>query len=129
MRQTSCSGMRAGRSGSGASCPFPWVLANAPSPNPQRPLPGGFGNKVGVYSSYICSIVLGVPVKWVEDRMENLQATAFARDYHMSGEIREPGRPHHRIARSRPGPTTAPLTPRRPDEIPGWIFQHLHRVL
>jgi carbon-monoxide dehydrogenase large subunit len=52
---------------------------------------GGFGNKVGVYSGYICSIVasivLGVPVKWIEDRMENLQATAFARDYHMSGEI------------------------------------------
>jgi len=52
---------------------------------------GGFGNKVGVYPGYICSIVasivLGVPVKWVEDRMENLQATAFARDYHMNGEI------------------------------------------
>jgi carbon-monoxide dehydrogenase large subunit len=52
---------------------------------------GGFGNKVGVYPGYICSIVasivLGVPVKWIEDRMENLQATAFARDYHMTGEI------------------------------------------
>src|ERR1700757_1185864 len=52
---------------------------------------GGFGNKVGVYPGYICSIVasivLGVPVKWVEDRMGNLKATAFARDYHMSGEI------------------------------------------
>lgn len=52
---------------------------------------GGFGNKVGVYPGYICaivaSIVLGVPVKWVEDRMENLSATAFARDYHMTGEI------------------------------------------
>jgi aerobic carbon-monoxide dehydrogenase large subunit len=52
---------------------------------------GGFGNKVGVYPGYICaivaSIVLGVPVKWIEDRMENLQATAFARDYHMEGEI------------------------------------------
>jgi aerobic carbon-monoxide dehydrogenase large subunit len=52
---------------------------------------GGFGNKVGVYPGYICSIVasivLGVPVKWVEDRMENLQSTAFARDYHMNGEI------------------------------------------
>jgi aerobic carbon-monoxide dehydrogenase large subunit len=52
---------------------------------------GGFGNKVGVYPGYVCaivaSIVLGVPVKWVEDRMENLQATAFARDYHMEGEI------------------------------------------
>jgi aerobic carbon-monoxide dehydrogenase large subunit len=52
---------------------------------------GGFGNKVGVYPGYICaivaSIVTGVPVKWIEDRMENLQATAFARDYHMEGEI------------------------------------------
>ena len=52
---------------------------------------GGFGNKVGVYPGYICSIVAsivtGVPIKWVEDRMENLSTTAFARDYHMKGEI------------------------------------------
>ena len=52
---------------------------------------GGFGNKVGVYPGYICaivaSIVTGVPIKWVEDRIENLSATAFARDYHMTGEI------------------------------------------
>ena len=52
---------------------------------------GGFGNKVGVYPGYICaavaSIVLGRPVKWIEDRMENLSATAFARDYHMTGKI------------------------------------------
>ena len=52
---------------------------------------GGFGNKVGVYPGYImaivASIVLGVPVKWVEDRIENLSATAFARDYHMTGEL------------------------------------------
>jgi carbon-monoxide dehydrogenase large subunit len=31
--------------------------------------------------------VLGVPVKWVEDRIENLIATSFARDYHMTGEL------------------------------------------
>jgi aerobic carbon-monoxide dehydrogenase large subunit len=52
---------------------------------------GGFGNKVGAYSGYICaivaSIVTGVPVKWVEDRIENLSTTSFARDYHMSTEI------------------------------------------
>ena len=52
---------------------------------------GGFGNKVGVYPGYVCSIVasivLGVPVKWVEDRIENLSSTAFARDYHMTGEL------------------------------------------
>ena len=52
---------------------------------------GGFGNKVGAYSGYICaivaSIVTGVPVKWVEDRIENLSTTSFARDYHMTIEI------------------------------------------
>jgi carbon-monoxide dehydrogenase large subunit len=52
---------------------------------------GGFGNKVPVYPGYICaivgSIVTGKPVKWVEDRSENLMSTAFARDYHMHGEI------------------------------------------
>ena len=52
---------------------------------------GGFGNKVGVYPGYICaavaSIVTGQPVKWIEDRIENLTATAFARDYHMRGRI------------------------------------------
>jgi carbon-monoxide dehydrogenase large subunit len=52
---------------------------------------GGFGNKVGVYPGYVCaivaSIVTGVPVKWVEDRIENLTATAFARDYHMKAEL------------------------------------------
>ena len=31
--------------------------------------------------------MVGAPVKWVEDRSENLMATAFARDYHMHGEI------------------------------------------
>ncbi|MEX5577809.1 aerobic carbon-monoxide dehydrogenase large subunit [Pseudophaeobacter sp. A-200-2] len=52
---------------------------------------GGFGNKVGVYPGYVCSIVAtivtGQPVKWIEDRMENLMATAFARDYWMKGKI------------------------------------------
>ncbi|GAB5468066.1 MAG: aerobic carbon-monoxide dehydrogenase large subunit [Rhodospirillales bacterium] len=52
---------------------------------------GGFGNKVGVYPGYVCSIVAsivtGVPVKWVEDRMDNLLSTAFARDYWMKGRI------------------------------------------
>jgi len=52
---------------------------------------GGFGNKVGVYPGYVCSIVAsivtGKPVKWIEDRMDNLMATAFARDYWMKGKI------------------------------------------
>ena len=52
---------------------------------------GGFGNKVGVYPGYVCSIVAsivtGKPVKWIEDRMDNLMATAFAREYWMKGKI------------------------------------------
>ncbi len=52
---------------------------------------GGFGNKVPMYPGYLCAVVgtmlTGQPVKWVEDRSENLMSTAFARDYHMHGEI------------------------------------------
>lgn len=52
---------------------------------------GGFGNKVGIYPGYVLavvgSIVTGKPVKWMEDRSENLMSTSFARDYHMTGEI------------------------------------------
>ncbi len=52
---------------------------------------GGFGNKVPIYPGYLCAVVAamitGRPVKWVEDRSENLMSTAFARDYHMHGEI------------------------------------------
>jgi carbon-monoxide dehydrogenase large subunit len=52
---------------------------------------GGFGNKVGIYPGYILatvgSIVTGKPVKWVEDRSENLMSTSFARDYIMKGEV------------------------------------------
>src|SRR5437868_14490510 len=54
-------------------------------------LGGGFGNKVPIYPGYVCavvaSIVTGKPVKWIEDRSENLTSTAFARDYIMRGEI------------------------------------------
>ncbi|MGZ4263051.1 MAG: aerobic carbon-monoxide dehydrogenase large subunit [Solirubrobacteraceae bacterium] len=52
---------------------------------------GGFGNKVPVYPGYLCalvgSIVTGRPVKWMEDRSENLMSTGFARDYAMNGAI------------------------------------------
>jgi aerobic carbon-monoxide dehydrogenase large subunit len=52
---------------------------------------GGFGNKVPVYPGYVCaivgSIVTGKPVKWMEDRSENLMSTGFARDFHMRGEV------------------------------------------
>jgi len=52
---------------------------------------GGFGGKVPVYPGYVLAIaasfLTGKPVKWIEDRMENLQADAFARDYHITAEL------------------------------------------
>ncbi len=52
---------------------------------------GGFGNKVPVYPGYVvataASLLIGRPVKWVEDRTENLISTGFARDFHMTGEL------------------------------------------
>ena len=54
-------------------------------------LGGGFGAKVPVYPGYVAAIAAsmetGRPVKWMEDRSESLMSTAFARDYHMHGEI------------------------------------------
>jgi aerobic carbon-monoxide dehydrogenase large subunit len=51
---------------------------------------GGFGGKVPVYPGYViaiaASVLIGKPVKWIEDRMENL-ANGFARDYHMDCEL------------------------------------------
>jgi carbon-monoxide dehydrogenase large subunit len=52
---------------------------------------GGFGNKVPVYPGYVvataASLLIGRPVKWVEDRTENLISTGFARAFHMSGDL------------------------------------------
>ena len=52
---------------------------------------GGFGNKMPIYPDYVCAIVasllIGKPVKWMEDRTENLVSTGFARDYIMNGKI------------------------------------------
>ncbi len=52
---------------------------------------GGFGGKVPVYPGYVvavaASVLTGKPVKWIEDRMENIQADSFARDYHITAEL------------------------------------------
>jgi carbon-monoxide dehydrogenase large subunit len=52
---------------------------------------GGFGNKVPVYPGYVvataASLLLGKPVKWIEDRTGNLISTGFARDFYMEGEL------------------------------------------
>src|SRR5579863_1115669 len=54
-------------------------------------LGGGFGNKVPIYPGYVvataASLLIGRPVKWIEDRTENLISTGFARDYHMTGDL------------------------------------------
>jgi carbon-monoxide dehydrogenase large subunit len=52
---------------------------------------GAFGNKMPLYPGYVAavagSLLLGRPVRWVEDRTGNLLATGFARDYRMHGEL------------------------------------------
>jgi len=52
---------------------------------------GGFGNKVPIYPGYVCAVVAsittGKPVKWIEDRTENLSSTGFGRDYHIKAKI------------------------------------------
>ena len=95
---------------------------------------GGFGNKVGAYSGYICSIVASIvtgrPVKWIEDRIENLSTTAFARDFWMETEI----------ACTKDGKVTATalLHHRRPrrvrrlrqrHQMAGRPVQHHHRLV
>ena len=52
---------------------------------------GGFGNKVPIYPGYLCAIagsmITSKPVKWMEDRSENLMSGSFARDFHMRVEL------------------------------------------
>jgi carbon-monoxide dehydrogenase large subunit len=94
---------------------------------------GGFGNKVPVYPGYICAIaaarLLGRPVKWMEDRSENLMSTGFARDFVMKGGSRRratagcwPSRRRHRRPRRVQRHRAA-------DALPGRVLQRLHRLL
>ena len=67
----------------------------------------------GYVIAVAASVLIGKPVKWIEDRMENLQADSFARDYHIDRRAGgEEGRHDHRRCASRRSPTTA--TPTRP---------------
>ncbi len=95
---------------------------------------GGFGGKVPVYPGYViaiaASVVIGKPVKWIEDRMENLQADSFARDYHIDAELaRDEGRHDHRAADQD---RRRPRLHRRggqPVEVPGRPVLDLHRLV
>ena len=95
---------------------------------------GGFGGKVPVYPGYViavaASVVIGKPVKWIEDRMENLQADSFARDYHMTAEL----------AAKKDGTMTALRiktladhgyadAAANPSKFPAGLFSHLHRLV
>ena len=95
---------------------------------------GGFGNKVPIYPGYVCaivaSLVIGKPVKWMEDRTENLVSTGFARDYIMRGEI----------AATKDGKILAIRTnvladhgafngTAAPDQVPGRVLRRVHRQL
>ena len=80
---------------------------------------GGFGNKVPIYPGYVCaivaSLVIGKPVKWMEDRSENLvSAPASPATTSCAARSRRPRRA--RSSRSAPtcSPTTAPSTARPP---------------
>jgi carbon-monoxide dehydrogenase large subunit len=70
------------------------LVAGLPEQNIQIISPdigGGFGNKVPVYPGYVvataASLLIGRPVKWIEDRTGNLISTGFARDFYMEGEL------------------------------------------
>src|SRR6266542_1380152 len=78
---------------------------------------GGFGNKVPVYPGYVvataASLLIGRPVKWVEDRSGNLISTGCARGCCPTRATPTPTRSR---ARSGPGCSTsspAPTTWRR----------------
>lgn len=52
---------------------------------------GRFDGKVPVYPGYVIAIAVSsltsAPIKWIEDRSENLPADSFATDYHINTEM------------------------------------------
>ena len=76
---------------------------------------GGFGNKVPIYPGYVCaivgSIVTGRPVKWMEDRSENLMSTGSRATTRCAAGSPPPAREAARRSRYRSSPTTARSTP------------------
>ena len=78
---------------------------------------GGFGNKVGIYPGYVLavvgSIVTGKPVKWMEDRSENLMSHRVRpRLPHARRDRGDQGRQDPRRCGSTCWPTTARSTAR-----------------
>ena len=95
---------------------------------------GGFGGKVPVYPGYViaiaASVVLGKPVKWIEDRMENLQADSFARDYHMDAELAADANGQDQGAEDQDaGGSRVYGCPGGAVQVPGWSVLDLHRFV
>ena len=74
------------------------------------------------------SLLIGRPVKWVEDRTGNLISTGFARDYHMRGElaVKDGKMTRTRVAPLRPGRV---LRRRAADEGEGRVVPHRDRLV
>ena len=95
---------------------------------------GGFGNKVPVYPGYVCAIVgaivTGRPVKWMEDRSENLMSTGFARDYVMRGAIAATADGKILAVRVDVLADHGAFNADRPaDQLPGRLLPRVHRLL
>ena len=95
---------------------------------------GGFGGKVPVYPGYVlavaASFLTGKPVKWIEDRSENLQADSFARDYHIHAELG--ATKDGKITGAQGQDDRRPRLHRRrgrPVEVPGRPVQRHHRLV
>jgi len=92
----------------------------------------GLRRQVPVYPGYViavaATVVIGKPVKWIEDRMENLQADSFAATITCKSNWRaarrhDDGAAHPHRGRSR-------LSTRRQSvEVSRWAVFHLHRLL
>ena len=95
---------------------------------------GGFGNKVPIYPGYVvataASLLIGLPVKWVESRTENLISTGFGRDYYMTGSLAlDEGGRILGLRTDLPGRPGRLLLRRPAHQVPGGPVPHRDRVL
>ena len=96
-------------------------------------LGGGFGNKVPIYPGYVvataASLLIGRPVKWIEDRTGNLISTGFARDFHMQGELALKDDGKMTGLRVKMLSDQGRLLGRAADEVQGRALPHRHRLV
>ena len=94
---------------------------------------GGFGNKVPIYPGYVvataASLLIGRPVKWIEDRTGNLMSTGFARDYHMHGELAIKDGRFTGLRATLKSDNGAFFADAQPTQVQGGPLPHRHRLL